>query len=162
MQSMRAASSITSRTSLIAALLLLATAAIRALPAQILRGTVRDSASNAPIPGAVLVLLDSSGASLGRNITNERGQYTIALHPAMRRVQVLRIGFRPRTVRIPDAVDGVAQLDLALPVIPRLLESFSVIDQPNCPRREGRPQAFALWEQARAALLAVVVARDAN
>jgi hypothetical protein len=163
MQSMRAASSITSRRSLIVvALLLVATAALRPLPAQILRGSVRDSASRAPIPGAVIVLLDSGGASLGRNITNERGDYTIALHPAMRRIQVLRIGFRPRTLRIPEAVDGIARLDVLTSVIPRLLESVSVIDQPNCPRRDGRTQAFALWEQARTALLAVVVAREAN
>lgn len=148
--------------SIIAALLLIATAAVQSLPAQLLRGTVRDSATNAPIPGAVIVLLDSSGTSLGRNITNDRGQYSIALHPAMRRIQVLRIGFRPRTMRIPDAVDGVARLDMVMPVIPRLLEPVSVIDQPNCPRRDGRAQAFALWEQARAALLAVIVAREAN
>lgn len=163
MQSMRATSSITLRTSLgVVALLLAATAAFHPLSAQLLRGSVRDSATNAPIAGAVLVLLDSSGASLGRNITNERGDYTIALHPAMRRVQVLRIGFRPRTLRIPTAVDGVARLDVVMPAIPHLLESVKVIDQPNCPRRDDRAMAFALWEQARSALLAVVVAREAN
>ena len=163
MQSMRAASSITSRASLgVVALLLAATAALQPLSAQLLRGSVRDSASNGPIAGAVLVLLDSNGTSLGRNITNERGEYSIALHPEMRRIQVLRIGFRPRILAIPNAVDGVARLDVVMPAIPRLLESVTVIDQPNCPRRDGRAQAFALWEQARSALLAVVVAREAN
>jgi len=55
MQSMRAASSITSRASLgVVALLLAATAALQPLSAQLLRGSVRDSASNGPIAGAVL------------------------------------------------------------------------------------------------------------
>jgi hypothetical protein len=130
------------------------------LSAQVLRGTVRDSASRAPIAGAVLVFLDSSGNSIGRNITNEQGRFTIALHPAMRRLQVLRIGFRPRTVGVPQSVNE--ELEIVMPLIPRLLDIVSVVDQPNCPRRPDRPAAFALWEQARAALLAAVVAREAN
>src|SRR4051812_30304227 len=71
-------------------------AAATPLAAQQLRGTVRDSASQAPIAGAVLVLLDSAGRALGRNITNERGQYALILSRGMQRMQVMRIGFRPR------------------------------------------------------------------
>jgi hypothetical protein len=162
MQSMRAAHSVITRALILVATALSAAILPRPVAAQILRGTVRDSTSRAPIPGAVLILLDSAGASLGRNITNDRGQYSIALHPSMTRLQVLRIGFRPRALRIPDAVDGAVQLDVVMAAIPRLLESVSVIDQPNCPRRNDRTTAFALWEQARSALLAVVVAREAN
>ena len=62
-----------------------ATVAIAAAPtpgaAQELRGTVTDSASAQPIPGVVLTLLDANGAVLGRNITNERGDYRIAMSP---------------------------------------------------------------------------------
>lgn len=130
------------------------------ISAQVLRGTVRDSASRAPIPGAVVVFLDSAGSSIGRNITNEQGRFTIALHPAMRRLQVLRIGFRPRTVGIPESTS--TELEITMPSIPMMLETMSVVDQPNCPRRPDRPAAFALWEQARAALLATVVSREAN
>ena len=64
-----------------------ATVAIAAAPtpgaAQELRGTVTDSASAQPIPGVVLTLLDANGAVLGRNITNERGDYRIAMSPGM-------------------------------------------------------------------------------
>lgn len=162
MQTMRAAHSITSRTWLIVVALLMATAILRPLSAQQLRGTVRDSASRSPIPGAVLVFLDSSGKALGRNITNDRGEYTVVLDAAMRRMQVLRLGFRPRTLAIPQTVDGIARLDIAMVTIPRLLESVTILDQPNCPRRDDRAPAFALWEQARTALLAVVVARETN
>ncbi|MGH9888453.1 MAG: carboxypeptidase-like regulatory domain-containing protein, partial [bacterium] len=164
MQSMRASPPCTRAQRILLQLAVLVAAVFAATPigAQQLRGVVRDSASGLPIPGAVIVLLDSGGNALGRNITNERGQYVIVLHSAMRRVQVLRIGFRPRTARIPQPVDGVAQLDVVMPAIPTLLESVSVVDQPNCPRRDDRPAAFALWEQAKAALLATVVARETN
>jgi hypothetical protein len=153
---MRAAFSITS----IAALVLAASGTFQPLTAQLLRGAVRDSAVHTPIRGAVIVLLDSAGTSVGRNITNDRGEFSIALHPEMRRAQVLRIGFRPRTLRIPDAENGVARLDVDLSPIPRLLDAVTVVDQPNCPPRADRSAAFALWEQTRAALLAVVVARE--
>ena len=71
----------------------------QSLLAQELRGTVRDSASNQPIPGAVLVLLDASGTPLGRNITNERGRVSESRsRRASTRIRVVRIGFRPREV----------------------------------------------------------------
>jgi hypothetical protein len=142
-----------------AALLLLSAEAICA---QQLRGIVVDSASRSPIPGAVLLLLDATGATLGRNITNELGQYTIALSSGMQQVRVLRIGFRPRVARIPAVVGGIAHLDISMAAIPTLLQPVAVIDQPNCPRRADRPAAFALWEQTKAALLATIVAREAN
>ena len=144
---------------LVAAMVLFAAAP---LSAQLqLRGVVRDSASRAPIPGVVLILLDSSGKALGRNLTNERGQYALILSPGMRQLQVLRIGFRPRTLGIPGLSNGSAELNVAMAAIPMLLQPVSVIDQPNCPRRADRSAAFALWEQAKSALLATVVAREA-
>src|SRR4029077_20582217 len=97
MQSMRASPPSARARRILQRLVFLIAAVFAATPlgAHQLRGVVRDSASGLPIPGAVLVLLDSSGNALGRNITNERGQYVIVLSSAVRRVQVLRIGFRP-------------------------------------------------------------------
>jgi hypothetical protein len=132
------------------------------LSAQELRGLVRDSASRQPIPGAVLLLLDEAGTTLGRNITDGAGQYRLVLSKEMRRVRVVRIGFRPREASIPPAVNGVAQLDIIMSTIPAMLEAVRVRGSPRCPRRADEAQAFALLEQARAGLLAVMVARDAN
>src|SRR5262249_24108975 len=132
------------------------------LSAQVVRGIVRDTSSQQGIPGVVLVLLDADGRALGRNITNEEGRYAIALTPAMRRMQLLRIGFRPREVPIRRMVQSAEDLNVGMQAIPTLLSGVTVIDAPTCPRRDDRAAAFALWEQAKAALLATVVTREAN
>jgi hypothetical protein len=136
--------------------------ALAAAQAQQLRGVVRDSTSARPIPGVVILLLGSDSTTIGRNITNERGEYRIALTPAMTRARFLRLGFRPREFPIPAAVNGVASLDLSMETIPALLETVHVRANASCPRRSDDAQAFALLEQSRAALLASVVSREAN
>jgi hypothetical protein len=130
--------------------------------AQELRGAVRDSVSRQPIGGAVLMLLDSAGSTIGRNITNERGEYRIALSAGMRRVRLIRIGFRPREAAIPAVENGIARLDLTMRSLPTMLEPIRVSAGAQCPKRNDSDLAFALLEQARAGLLATVVARDAK
>jgi hypothetical protein len=76
---------------LVFALLALAATLGTTAAAQELRGTVRDSASGLPIPGAVLVLHDAAGNVIARNITSDRGQYRVVLRPEARRIQVLRL-----------------------------------------------------------------------
>jgi hypothetical protein len=124
-----------------------------------LRGTVRDSTSGLAVPGAVIVALDAASEQIGRSITSDRGEFTLRVTRTPRRVQVLRIGFRPRTVEVTNAEE---RLDVTMVAIATLLQPISVFDQPNCPRRNDSPAAFALWEQAKAALLASVVAREVN
>lgn len=141
---------------------LLASGLGASLEAQQLHGTVRDSANSLPIPGAVLMLLDASGTVLGRNITNERGEYRIALSPGAQRVRVVRIGFRPREMGIPSVVAGTAELPIVMRALPTLLEPVRVSAGAHCPRRSDETLTFALLEQVRAGLLAIVVAREAN
>ena len=128
--------------------------------AQELRGNVRDSTTQQPIPGAVVQLLDSAGRSLARGITNDRGQFRIVLAPRARQVQILRIGFRPRFVAVPAG--GSASLDVAMVPLASFLEPVQVTDVTKCSRRSDRAAALALWEQVRTGLLATVVAREAN
>jgi hypothetical protein len=108
------------------------------------------------------VLLDASGGTLGRNITNERGQYRIARSSGMTRMRVLRIGFRPREVQLPRATDSVVPLDIAMQSLPTMLEPVRVSADSKCPRRSDDARTYALLEQVRAGLLSIVVARDAN
>jgi hypothetical protein len=129
--------------------------------AQQVRGTVSDSTSRRPIPGAVLILLDSAGGALGRNLTNERGEFVLSGATGARRLRVQRIGFRPRDVTIPPVVNGVAEIGVAMIPIPTFLEPVRVTAT-QCARRSDQGSAIALLEQARAGLLTTVVAREAK
>lgn len=132
------------------------------LAAQELHGAVRDSTSRQPIAGAVLMLLDTSGVVLGRNITNERGEYRLVLSDRMHLVRVVRIGFRPKELPIPALSGGSAELNVDMRALPTLLEPVRVSANAHCPRRSDEATTFALLEQARAGLLSIVVAREAN
>lgn len=123
-------------------------------------GVVRDSASRLPVPSAVVRMFDASGRELERTVTNRDGRYRLDALPAARQLRVLRIGFRPRTIAFPSTRDTT--LDVGLVALPTLLEPVDVNDQPQCGRRSDRAAALALWEQARAALLATVVARESQ
>jgi hypothetical protein len=136
-------------------------ASARRADGQELRGVVRDSASRLPIPGAVVSLLDSTTTPVARTTTNERGQFrAVLLGDGVRRVRVVRLGFRPADARLPAPSDGVIQLDVVMVSIPLGLLPVQVTAGPSCPRRRDRALALALLEQARAGLLATVVARS--
>ena len=132
------------------------------LAAQSFRGAVRDSASRQPIAGAVVMLLDSSGAVLGRNISNERGQYRVTYVRVALTMRVVRIGFLPREIPVVDSPDRDRSLDATMVPFSTTLASVRVTDKSNCPRRSDRATAFAFWEQARAGLLNTVVARETH
>jgi hypothetical protein len=93
---------------IVVALLIVAVAGgLQTAAAQELRGVVRDSASQLPIPGAVVALQDSVATTLARTTTNERGQFQVVLlGDSVRRVRVVRLGFRPAVMRLPAPVDG--------------------------------------------------------
>jgi hypothetical protein len=110
----------------------------------------------------VLIFLDAGGTALARNITNERGQLSASLSPEVRRVRALRLGYRAREVPMPTSGAGTARLDIAMLSIPALLEPVTVVAAASCPRRDDSRAALALLEQARAGLLATIVAREAN
>ena len=145
------------RSALRAVLLLVCVA--RFVSAQELRGTVVDSASRRPVASAVLVAFDEAGVARSRTITNDRGQYLLMLPPDARRVKALRLGFRARELPIPA---GTGELDIAMVVIPALLEKVTVQAARACPRRDDSQAALALLEQARAGLLSTIVAAEAN
>ena len=154
------ASSLASR--LFGALCLVVTLAGTALAqAEELRGTVRDAASRQPIPGAVITLLDARGAALGRNITDERGRYRIAMPAEAVSLRFVRIGFRPFTANVARSGKAIDTLDIAMTSLPTMLDPVNVRAN-ACPNRSDAGAALGLLEQARAGLLNSVVARKAN
>lgn len=133
--------------------------AIRPTPlsAQQVRGSVHDSTARTPIPGVVVTVLDSVGGSMGRAITDAAGRFTAPAPLTAKRLRLMRIGYRPRDLAIPEQrVDMI----LAMERIPPILERVQVSGRELCPGSSERGAAFQLWEQARAGLLATVVARD--
>jgi hypothetical protein len=128
-----------------------------ALFAQQARGVVRDSAGGAPIPGVVVTVLDTSGATAARVITDAAGRFTVQAALSSPRFRLLRIGYRPREI-VMGADRG--ELVLMMEKIPPVLDRVRVTDSELCPGSSDRGAAFLLWEQARAGLLATVVARD--
>jgi hypothetical protein len=135
-----------------------ATAQQTPAPQQILRGTVRDSSSLLPLPGAVVSAFDTSGATLSRTIADGSGRWAVTIGPRAARLHLIRIGFRPRDVPIPRERD--VPLELTMSRLPALLEAMRVSGEELCPGSADRGAAFQLWEQARAGLLATIVARE--
>jgi len=133
--------------------------AVSAAPAQRVQGTVRDSLSGIPIAGAVVWIADSSGASLARSIGDETGRFSIGRFRGSVRLHVLRIGFHPRDILL--ARDGSdSTMDVRLEGLPPNLATVSASTSRVCPGQKGSSQGLELWEQARSALLASVIARE--
>ncbi len=144
------------RAAMVAGAMALATTDARA---QLIRGTVLDSTSRLPIPGAVVSVLDSAGHVLARSLADGRGVFSLPLGATAGRVRVVRIGFRPRDIPVPPVSEGIASATVALVAIPTMLEPARV-DARQCPKRPDSERALGLWEQARAGLLAAVVASE--
>lgn len=150
-----------STAAVIAAMLALGALAVPAR-AQVLSGTVRDSVDHLPIAGVVLTLLDSSGTMVTRQLTNELGEYHVPFASNVRSVRAIRIGYGARELSIPPRTSGNVQLDFNLLALPSMIQTVRILGDTRCPARNDRAAAFGLWEQARAGLLATVVARETN
>lgn len=147
-------------------LLLVATMAQgRLLRAQQFQGTVRDSASQQPLPGVVVLILDPTGRPAARGTTDQLGRFRLAStlrRSATRlRLRVLRMGFRPYELPLAGAATGTA-IDIALVSFPILLDVVEIQAPPGCPRRPDRAAALGLLQQVRTALYATVLARSHN
>lgn len=142
-----------------AACLLLA-AAPAVLCAQELRGRVVDGVAARPIAGVVVSASDSAGNPLARTLTDESGAFRIAARDAVR-LRLQRIGYRPRELRLSAALARDTVLaDIALQPIPLVIGALRIRESQVCTPRADDAQALALWEQARAGLLASIVSEE--
>ena len=127
--------------------------------AQRVRGTVRDSLSRQPLGGAVVWLTDGGGKFLARSIADEHGQFAVIHVAGATQLHVVRIGFRPTIVAV-GRTPGDTLVDISMGSIPLTLDTVASLRRRVCPGEKGTNAALSLWEQARAALMASVVARD--
>jgi hypothetical protein len=130
---------------------------------QILHGTVRDSLSNLPIFGAVVLSANDSGRQLSRGLTNERGEFRLPSLPGTARLRILRIGYRARDVSVSASlIDSNSPLDVQMRAIPPLLDPVVATANRLCPRRSDQGAVAAMWQQARAGLIATIISREDN
>ncbi len=151
------------RTALLSLFSLLPLLAGAPLAAQRVTGVVLDSVSGLGVPGAVISAFDSAGHPGLRTISDEFGRFTVDAPPGRARLRFIRIGFEPRTLALPATAEArAARLEIRMLSLPTLLTRVHVSDQAICPGNADRSGALALWEQARAGLLAAVVARQSK
>ncbi len=140
--------------------------ALRSIDAQRVRGVVRDSATDQPVAGAVVWLSDSAGKTLARSIGDGAAKFAVMRIYGARVLHVIHIGYRPKDVRLTDSpVDSV--YDVQLVALPPMLATMKTSAERVCPGTDDQPTdagraALDLWEQARTALLATVVARESS
>lgn len=124
--------------------------------AQRVHGVVVDAGSR-PVPGVVVLLLDSASRVTARALSNERGEFRVsAAKPGSYRIRTLRIGFRP-VVSDPIALPlgGDIAKQLVLSGLPIALDTMRVVDRNVCRSfTDSGAATYAVWEQIRTALTA--------
>ena len=153
------------RWSLIGVLVLAAVLAqAPAAAAQVVSGTVRDSASQQPLPNTRVVVVDPSGRATAQTSTDQQGRFRLSpwtgrgARAASLRLRVVRMGFRPKEVPLVRAAAGTP-VEISVSSFPVVLEEFQVMAA-TCPKRADRPAALNLLQQVRMALFATVLARS--
>ena len=142
--------------------LLMVTFAVAApAAAQRVRGTARDSVTGQPVSGVVAWVNDSAGKFLARSIGDDAGTFAVVRLPGSARLRLMRIGYRPREIALHEGL-GDTTVNASLASLPPLLETVEATSRRVCPGEKGTGRALELWEQARTALLAGVVAREAS
>lgn len=130
--------------------------------AQVLRGTVTGPTST--VAGAAVVLTDLAGTTHARALSSTGGQFALrAPAPGRYRLEVRRLGYRPRTVG-PFAIARDTAVDIALERLPVSLPPVAAVERARCRANPGAALASGiLWDEARSALLAAdITMRDST
>lgn len=147
-------------------LLLLATSVASA---QVVRGTVTERNSGAPVPGVLISISPVSDAGTSAPtapqaglsaLTNDQGEYAIrAPAPGRYRVSAKRIGVQRTESEVFTLAAGEThRVDLTLSTVSFTLPEVRVAAEAMCiPRTEQVQRVSALWDEARTALTATQV-----
>ena len=132
--------------------------------AQVVRGTVRERASNAPLGGTVVELLvqDASGREqrVAQALTAPGGSFALRAQGSGRFILVFkRIGYRRHRSEPFDVAAGETIVrDVVVDLVPFTLSEVRVEETGFCggDTRDG-DRVAALWEEARTALVATQI-----
>jgi hypothetical protein len=94
-------------------------------------------------------------------VASGAGEYRISIARAVK-LRFIRIGYKPEEREIPAGETDPKTIDVAMHALSQMLAPVEIRANANCPKRDDANATFALWDQARAALLNAVVAREAN
>lgn len=126
--------------------------------AQLVRGSVIDSATSRPIGDFTVQLIDSTGMGVAAGLAQPGGRFSLRAPAAgTYRLRVLRIGFR-RTQTAPFAVRAGETLErtVSMPQISVALSSIRIVGVQRCADLPDGGDALAtVWEEARKAVEAV-------
>src|ERR1700712_1041588 len=88
----------------------------------LVRGTVTDSSSHAPVPGAQIVAVGTTRGAL----TDSAGAYTLRIPPGSVTIRVQRIGYAPAQRTVTATLDGTATADFVLRAVSTVLSEVVV------------------------------------
>jgi len=144
---------------LLAATLAAATFAAATANAQRVRGTLRDATTGETVPGAVVWLSDSTDRFLARGVSRDSGRFDLPRLVHTAQLHVLRIGYQPRVILVDSATSDSGIVVELTPIALRLAAVASK-GRRVCPGDAGGEAGLEIWNQARAALYASIVARE--
>jgi hypothetical protein len=138
---------------------LLMGAGVTELPAQVVRGRVTETATAAPVAGALVSLLGETGdSSIVSVLTAAAGEYAIrAAAPGRYRISVKRIGVRRHVSAVFALGDGETRV-LDVPIDP-IAQSLPLVTVSGLCATRPRELAriSSLWDEARTALEATEI-----
>ena len=147
---------------MIARVALLLALSSAALGAQAVRGRVLQPDSTAPAAGVLIAVSDARGSEIARVMSNERGEFLLALPGAGRfDLRALRVGYRPTAVPPFSVASGdTAFVRIVLSRDLVRLTAVTVRRSDDCRARDqGGALVADVWEEARKALLAAQTPR---
>lgn len=122
--------------------------------AQVVRGEVVEDRTSAPVQGAMVVLLDVDGRTIGRVLTDAGGRFIMRTdRPGLHMLRVERIGYGTVDSDSFDVPVGGTLQRIGLPVRAVGLEGLTVAVERRCELRGQQGAATArVWDEARKAL----------
>jgi hypothetical protein len=143
------------------AIAIAALASSGAVDGQVVRGTVTERASSAPIPGTLVTLEPVSGdaSQNAAVLSNGRGEFAIRATAGRFRLTAKRIGVQ-RFVSEPfDLAAGeTRRVDVSLEALAFKLPEVRVVDGDMCVLNESdRTRVASLWDEARTVLTAAQI-----
>ena len=149
----------------IARLLLLLTALVPLrTAAQPVIGVVVEEGTGTPVPGAMVILYDSTSTPVARVLSNAAGRFLVhAADPGPHYITVERIGYANWTTDPFEPEPDAKLLTIEVPVLAIPLEGLDVSGGRRCEVRPEEGQATArVWEEVRKALAAEEYTREAS